>query len=272
MADLNLYFPQWQGAGQKKTLYLGAAAARKGLNLKSRTQEVKLVSGDKLETEKDIIGYRPLVEQLKTVRKMIDEKNPASIFTLGGGCDVELAPVSYLNKCYEGNFSVIWLDAHGDLNTPETSPSGHFHGMPLRTLLEDHIPEMDELCYSKLNPEQVTLLAVRDLDPGEEEYIKKENIKFYPSEKVIWGDPNQWINELKDNVYVHIDLDVLDQEAFPHVLCPAERGLQVDQLIGVLKVLEEKRRIVGMSILEYAHTEPEPIEALKTIAAIGLWI
>ena len=95
LADLNLYFPQWQGAGERKTLYLGAAAARKGLNLKNRLQEVKLHPGDKLEKENGIIGYRPIVEQLKNVRSILDaqEEELGSIFTLGGGCDVELGDV-----------------------------------------------------------------------------------------------------------------------------------------------------------------------------------
>ena len=274
MADLNLYFPQWQGAGERKTLYLGAAAARKGLNLKNRLQEVKLHPGDKLEKENGIIGYRPIVEQLKNVRSILDaqEMELGSIFTLGGGCDVELAPISYLNRAYKGELSVLWFDAHGDLNSPETSPSGHFHGMPLRVLLEDGIEELDQLCYSKLKPEQVSLMGVRELDPGEQEFIEKHKMNHMPPEKIIWGDPNAWMDRLAENVYVHIDLDVLDKEAFPHTLCPVNHGLQMEQLMGIMKMLEEKRRIVGISLLEYAHLQPEPMEAFKTLAAIALWI
>ena len=61
---------------------------------------------------------------------------PDIVVTVGGTCGVEAAPVAYLNERYDGNLAVVWFDGHGDLNSPATSPSGHFHGMVLRTLLE----------------------------------------------------------------------------------------------------------------------------------------
>ena len=54
---------------------------------------------------------------------------------IGGTCGAEIAPVAYLNNHYESDLAILWFDAHGDLNTPKTSLSGHFHGMVLRTLL-----------------------------------------------------------------------------------------------------------------------------------------
>jgi arginase len=269
---MNLFFPQWQGGGNR-SLYTGAAAARKGLNLKSRLTEIKLASGDTLVEEHDIIGYRQIVEQLQTIRDKIEEGKPKSIFTLGGGCDIELAPVSYLNDLYEGDLSVLWMDAHGDLNSPAGSKSKLFHGMPLRMLLEDgHDAEIDRLCYSKLKPEQVLMLGVRDLDQAEKDYIEEKNIQCISPEDLIWTDPMDWIGKLKTNVYVHIDLDILDGEKYPYTLCRVGHGLQPQHLIKLVDMLQEEKRIVGLSLLEYAASDPTGSQELKQIAAVGLWI
>lgn len=272
MGDMNLFFPQWQGGGNR-SLYTGAAAARKGLNLKSRLSEIKLAAGDTLVEEHEIIGYRQILEQLQTIHNKIEEEQPGSIFTLGGGCDVELAPVSYLNKKYEGDLSVLWMDAHGDLNSPSGSKSKLFHGMPLRILLEDgHDAEIDKLCFSKLKPEQLLMLGIRDLDKAEEEYIAETNIQSISTEDLIWTDPLDWISKLKNNVYIHIDLDILDGEKYPYTLCRAEHGLQTQHLVKLVDMIQEERRVVGLSLLEYASSDPAGSQELKRIAAVGLWI
>ena len=64
------------------------------------------------------------------------KKKPDKILTVGGGCGIEIPIVSYFSEKYK-NLDVLWFDAHGDLNTPESSPSKYFHGMPLRFLLEE---------------------------------------------------------------------------------------------------------------------------------------
>ncbi len=272
MGDMNIFFPQWQGGGNR-ALYIGAAAARKGLNLKSRLAEVKMVSDETLVVENNILGYRQILEQMQELHKKIETNHPASIFTLGGGCDAELAPISYLNQKYEGDFSVVWFDAHGDLNSPESSTTKHFHGMPLRILLEGgHDEAIDKLCFSNITPEQVLLLGVRDLDPPEKEYIDTHSIRNMSPEQVIWAEPEEWISTLKTNVYVHIDLDVLDGEKYPYTLCPTEHGLQMQHLVQIINKLQAERRIVGLSILEYASPDPAGIQELKEIAAVGLWI
>ncbi|MDZ4179106.1 MAG: arginase family protein, partial [Coriobacteriia bacterium] len=68
---------------------------------------------------------------------------PERVFTIGGTCGAEAAPVAYLGGRHRG-LGAVWFDAHGDLNTPATSPSGHFHGMVLRTLLGDGPSELTD--------------------------------------------------------------------------------------------------------------------------------
>jgi arginase len=63
-----------------------------------------------------------------------------------------MAPISYLNKLYGGDLAVVWFDAHGDLNSPATSVSQNFHGMPLRCLLGDGEETLKSACFSLLRP------------------------------------------------------------------------------------------------------------------------
>ncbi|MGY0038106.1 arginase family protein [Pedobacter sp. NJ-S-72] len=97
-------------------------------------------------------------------KDIISEIHPTKISTIGGDCGIEIMPISYLNKIYNGNLSIIWIDAHADLNTPESSPSKTFHGMPLRTLLGDGNKQFKELLFSTIKPEQISFIGLRDLD------------------------------------------------------------------------------------------------------------
>lgn len=100
------------------------------------------------------LGYKEVLKQLKNACTLIDGVKPDTIFTVGGDCGVELLSVSYLNKRYNGALAVIWFDAHGDLNTPASSPIKKFHGMPLRALLGEGDEEIVRQCFSKLKAGQ----------------------------------------------------------------------------------------------------------------------
>ena len=91
-------------------------------------------------------------------------------------------------------------------------------------------------------------------------------------EKLIWSDPKSWMENLKENVFVCLNFDALEPEAFPHAYRRAEHGMQIEQALGLMKSLEDERSIVGFSMVEYACTEPEPIEEFKALGALGLWI
>src|ERR1017187_5257676 len=98
---------------------------------------------------------------------------------VGGTCGAEAGPVSYFNELYSGDLAVVWFDAHGDLNTPETSPSGHFHGMVLRTLLGEGASAFSAEISRPLVASQVFLVGTRDLDAAERSYISDANIPVF---------------------------------------------------------------------------------------------
>lgn len=229
-------------------------------------------SEDIAEAENNILGYRQILEQLRAAKSVIAAEGPDRIFTIGGGCDVEVIPVSYLNKKLKGDLTVLWIDAHGDMNIPEQSPSKCFHGMPLRTLLGDGDPEIVKTAFSLLSAAQLLMLGQRDLDEPEKDYIEEHQITLLNVD-IINSDMNHVLESVKakgsNNIYVHIDLDVLDFDEFPHVMVPAPDGLKSQVLLNLLARLNDEFNIVGLSLLEYTCSGKPDLAVLSEIIRIG---
>jgi arginase family enzyme len=154
---------------------------------------------------------------------------------------------------------VLWLDAHGDFNVPESSPSGFLGGMCLagacgrwETGLSDPIPE-----------ERVVLAGVRDLDAGEREALEGSEAT------VVGASVVETLVAVKNAldgapVYVHLDLDVLDPEHFPAQF-PAPGGLAPDKLYDLLEAVAETSEIVGLEVtaFEAPDADDERAEAAE---------
>ncbi len=121
MKNLYLLFPQWQGSGKSQELYKGAKLLQKELSEDLNFAEINVSLVKNLKLEHDILGYAIIKRQLNSAIEIIKQHKPEKIFTIGGDCGVELAPVSYLNKNLNGGLGIIWIDAHGDLNTSSSS-------------------------------------------------------------------------------------------------------------------------------------------------------
>lgn len=253
MNDTQLYlcFPQWQGAGKSNELYWGANALKRSLD-GYHFVDIPVVEREYLEECNNIIGYTSLVKQLRFAKEKVELASPSTIFTIGGGCDVEIVPVSYLNQRYDGNMLVVWIDAHGDLNTPESSPSGLFHGMPLRALLREGDRAIVNIIKRPLTPKNVVLVGVRNLDLAEQEYIKGKNLLSIPTAGAISAVKRVLEQSKHKYVYIHIDLDVLDPKEFPYVKCPTPKGFSLQDLEEVIITIKQAKSVVGGSIVEYA--------------------
>lgn len=267
---INLFFPQWQGAGRTNELMKGAREIREKY-LKARNYiEVPVSEEENTKIENDILGYEHIFSQLRQAGAILAAEKPDSIFTVGGGCDVEIPSVSYLNGLLHGDLTVLWLDAHGDLNTPESSPSKCFHGMPLRTLLGDGDRQMVETAFSKLSPSQLVLIGQRDLDEPEQAYVDRNKVSLIRPEEF---GTERLITEVRakgsKHLYIHIDLDVLDYGEFPYVMVPAAGGLKVRQLMELLERLKQDFLISGMSLLEYTSSEEKEIKILSELVRLG---
>lgn len=248
---LNLIFPQWQGSGHSNALFYGSRALE-SLCRDISFQSIPVPESERLEKEHQILGYSSILTQLGWAADRIRETGPRSILTLGGDCSVELAPISYLNQ--SGSVGLIWLDAHPDLNTPESSPSGHFHGMPLRALLGDTDQSIRERCFSTLLPDQVILAGIRDMDLPEKQFIQREKITCISVQEMEQDPkilPEIVMEKGFSRLYIHIDLDVLDPGVYPFSSLPVPGGLMPDTLVKTVAALKDTADIVGLSLLEF---------------------
>lgn len=252
MNTLYLYFPQWQGSGKTNDIYLGASNIKKELSDQFRFIELSQPENEELKTTSGVIGYKSVLRNLEQASKTIKSANPDLIFTLGGDCGVEVAPVTYLNDHYHSDLLVLWFDAHGDLNTPESSPSKTFHGMPLRMILGEGEPTLMKNCFSKLKPDQVILVGTRDLDRPERDYVNDKEIKMIGPDSFSLDHLSSIIKKSKrNNIYIHLDLDVIDPEELPNVMCPTTNGLSFSKVQDSINMIKEKFNVVGGSVVEY---------------------
>lgn len=264
---LNLFVPQWQDSGETSELYAGAMALRKYLQNRLTFIDLVVDAGTELALEKNILGYSVVKKQLQLIKSRLEREAPGRIFTLGGGCGIELPVVAYLSRKYS-DMDIFWFDAHGDLNCPESSPSKHFHGMPLRFLLESQGDnDISRMCPGE-PARKPTLLGVRDLDPSEEDFIRAHNLPNYSSRDLQADPAGVMRDSLAGNnryAYVHIDLDVLDPAEYPNVKCPSREGLSLENLNVFLDKIFSGRQVVGMSILENTGTDGEIIKKLEPL-------
>ena len=225
-----------------------------------------------LDTVHHIFGYQRIVSQLQQVHDLLKQEEPDTLFTLGGSCDANIPAAAYLNRRFAGDMTVLWFDSHGDLNTPLSSPSKHFFGMPLRTLLGDGDDEIIGSLPSTLVPGQVVLMGARDLDAEEQAYIKRCAIQV-----VSVSDIEQNAAAVLDvirlkgsrNLYIHIDLDILEPAQFPYVPVPVPGGLEMDTLQTLLDALNTEFNVVGLGLMEYKPTEGKRYKLFEEICKIG---
>ncbi|HEY3424928.1 MAG TPA: arginase family protein [Negativicutes bacterium] len=270
---LNIFFPQWQGGGQGKFTYEGAIEIKKNYLGNKTFSDVDVSLEDDCSFEHDIIGYKAIVKQLEQCKTLLLKEKPATIFTVGGGCDIGIAPISHLNSERKGDITILWFDAHGDLNTPESSLSKAFHGMPLRTLLGEGDSKILGQAFSTLLPSQIILLGVRDLDEAEARYIKEKDIRVLKVED-IEANANNVLDTIKSkgskNVYIHMDLDVIDPGEFPFVPVPVLAGLKIQTLSNLLKMLAKEFNILGLALVEYQPSAKQTIKILEEIIDMGI--
>jgi len=250
---LLLVFPQWQGGGALPALRDSALALAASVQGTRRRRDVEVALDHPLRVESGIHGRAELLGQLREARSILEAGRAARVFGLGGDCGIEVALLSHLSARHAGALAVVWLDAHPDLNTPESSPSGHFHGMPLRVLLGDGDPEFTALVERPLQASRIVLAGMRAPDPPERAFIEARRLTAL-SPGALTDGPDallRWLRATRlDRAYVHLDLDVCEPREVPTVACPAPGGVAVDALLRTLEAISDEVEIVGAAITE----------------------
>ena len=178
---------------------------------------------------------------------------------IGGDHSIGLGSIAGVSKALT-NFAVIWVDAHGDINTHTTSESGNVHGMSLAKSMGLGYDDLTDVYFKgrKVVPENVFIVGARDLDRGEYDYIKEENLNVYTTkrieEKGIEHVVNEVLRDLKDKnidtVHLSFDLDFIDAEFVPGTGTAVAEGPSIDDAKTLLKMLVETKLVKSMDFVE----------------------
>lgn len=177
---------------------------------------------------------------------------------LGGDHSISIGTIAGLAEHYP-NLGVIWFDAHSDLNTVDTSPSGNIHGMSLGISLGKGIPLLTGLrgISPKIKPEHVAIVGARSLDSGEKAYIRSLGIACYTMhdidligiarvmEKVI-----RQLRQSTDGVHVSFDIDSLDPREAPGTGTPVRGGLSYREAHLALELLYQSKLVTSAEFVE----------------------
>lgn len=181
---------------------------------------------------------------------------------LGGDHSIALGSVAGVAAHYRKQnkrIGVLWLDAHGDMNTPESSPSGNVHGMPLASIIGYGPPELTELAGFRpmVEPRNVALVGIRDLDARERRIVKDSGVHVFTMRDIdergmreVVADALRFATDEADGVSVSLDLDFVDPEDAPGVGTPVRGGVTYREAHLALEMIADSEAMVSMEVVE----------------------
>jgi len=191
----------------------------------------------------------------RAVAKAVEEGRTPIV--LGGDHSIALGTLGGLASVF-GPGGVLWLDAHGDLNTPATSPTGNVHGMPLGAALGRDLESFasDAWPLPAVLPEHVVLVGVRSLDDGERAFVRESGLGIYTMSELDRRGIEPVMREALERVegasFVHVslDMDVVDPEMTPGVGTPVRGGLSYREAHLALELVAESELMTSFEIVE----------------------
>ena len=192
-------------------------------------------------------------ETLEQIRAM-----PEGTFPLVLGGDHSIAMGSATGAANQERMGVLWVDAHGDFNTPLTSPSGNIHGMPLAVLCGVGDERLVNLGWdgAKVRPEDVVLIGIRSLDQGEIRLMRERGLSVYTMKDIdrrgIPSIAEEVVHKLKplSRVHLSLDADVLDPEVAPGVGTPVQGGLTYREAHLLMELFSDSSIVTSLDLVE----------------------
>lgn len=176
---------------------------------------------------------------------------------LGGDHSIALGTVAAATRG-DGSTGVLWIDAHGDFNTPQTSPTGNLHGMPLAALTGRGDPAMVDLGRpgAKVRAQDVMLIGIRSLDPQEQVELGESGAGIYSmreiDERGIAKVANEALDRLRHcaRIHVSLDMDCLDPREAPGVGTPVRGGVTYREAHLLMEIIAERALIASADVVE----------------------
>jgi len=220
----------------------------------SQKQEGTIVDKQLLNLEEVIDVSTSLANR---VNNAVEQKEFPLV--LGGDHSIAIGTLAGLGEHYK-NLGVIWFDAHADLNTPETTPSGNIHGMPLAVSIGLGHERLVKIRNNvpKIKPENVIIIGARSVDPGERELISQQGIKVYTMHEVdrlgmtrVMEDALAYLRARDiDGLHLSLDLDGLDPLYTPGVGTPVPGGITYRESHLAMEMLQESGMLTSAEFVE----------------------
>ena len=229
MGDLDVIIPETRHFGDPKAKYLKEIAD-------ACTQLANLVLQIRLE------GRTPLV--------------------LGGDHSIAVGTVSGVSECFRRSgqkIGLIWFDAHADFNTPDISPSGNVHGMPMAAIMGYGPVELTHIFgfSPKILPEHAVQIGIREVDPQERELVKKSGIRVFTMKEIdrrgigaVMDEAVSIVSRNTDGFAVTLDADFLDPYESPGVATPVRGGADYREAHLAMEMIADTKKMVSFEITE----------------------
>ncbi len=225
------------------------------IKIPTTNAEEKYAHHDKLKYLKPIVEYNNSLAH--TVYNSLNDG--ALPFVLGGDHSLGMGSIAGASKYFE-EIAVIWIDAHGDINTGDTSPSGNIHGMPLAASMDIGDHNLTNIYFEgiKVKPENVYIIGARDIDKGEYDLAEETNLNFYTMDvvrqkglgNILKTIINNINNSNVNGVHLSFDIDALDMSVVPGTGTPVKDGFSLQEGKEIFTSLLKSGFITSMDFVE----------------------
>ncbi len=190
---------------------------------------------------------------------LADGKMP---LVLGGDHSIAVGTVAGVSRFFrESNrkIGLLWIDAHADMNTPQSSPSGNVHGMPLACIAGVGPEELARMFgfWPKINPENIALLGVRDVDPPEAEIVRNTGVRAFTMREIDERGMRAAIGEAiaiatngTAGFHLSLDMDFVDPQYAPGVGTPVRGGATYREAHLAMEVICDSGKMISMEVVE----------------------
>ena len=266
---IRLIYPQWQGGIISQWIpELSAEDSSRGYYLGSQLLNMLAPKNDSQETfevpismdissreiKNGMMDYHFILNQTKEALNILEKNNPDKIIVFGGECSVSVVPFTFLNKKYDNDLALIWIDAHPDITLPNDSYAG-YHAMAVTACMGEGDKKIMSILPSKIDSSKILLVGIRD---WEREEIKlrqqKYGIKHLTPEEVADSSDLiiKWLKECgASKAVIHFDLDVLEPKELIAAVGVVENGMKIKEVVRVINDIAKEKEIVGLTIAEH---------------------
>ncbi|NIR52212.1 arginase [candidate division KSB1 bacterium] len=220
--------------------------------------EVQTIEDPKLKYLPEIT--KTATQLANSVTELLSENDFPLV--LGGDHSIAIgtvAGVAAFLKPQNKRVGVIWIDAHGDMNTPETTPSGNIHGMPFAVCLGKGVRELTQVAgnFQKVRPQDAVLVGARNLDAQEQRLIRESGITVFTMEDIdrrgifeVMAEALEITNLHTEALHVSLDMDALDPQEAPGVGTAVRGGLTYREAHTAMEMIAASKQLGLLEVVE----------------------